>query len=400
MSITANFSWRSQSSQSYGVPAIILLALFIATNYTYSYSNAVVLGFSDVIDYVRIATTHREFDFYQLSQTIPVHRLERWPIHYLLGRFANASGIDIWNVYRSSVIICMLLVFLMIGRLNCKPAQKLAFFALVLLSPYAFRQYYAVPGMLSDCIFYTSIVGMSVGFSKRHLGWIGLSLLAACLARQTGAILIVVVALYCWVQGLKRIPSALVLVMGVSAFLSIRVFTELTFAPASNEYIAKHILGIYYWLIGLPQFGGGPRWSDLFQFLGRYCLMLLSISPLLILVYRLQDRKMWMYVLFFFMLHSQPLMGGPFISGSNVDRLAIYGLPFLAILLLNDDWEKHDLKIFMGLLFLESLLPQFSIFHGIPAGSYLFLAAVLVTSLISIKQWRSQRISHGMPSII
>lgn len=107
-----------------------------------------------------------------------------------------------------------------------------------------------------------------------------------------------------------------------------------------------------------------------------------------------------MYVLFFFMLHSQPLMGGPFISGSNVDRLAIYGLPFLAILLLNDDWEKNDLKIFMGLLFLESLLPQFSIFHGIPAGSYLFLAVVLVTSLISIKQWRSQRISHGLPIII
>lgn len=279
MSITANYSWRSRLSQSYWVPATILLTLFIATNYTYTYSNAIILGFSDVIDYVRIATTYIEFDFYQLSQTIPVHRLERWLVHFLLGSFAKVIGIDIWEAYRYSVIICMLLVLVMIGQLNCKSAQKLAFLALVLLSPYAFRQYYAVPGMLSDCIFYTSIVGMSVGFSKRHLGWIGLGLLVACLARQTGAILILVVALYCWVEGLKRIPSALVLVMGMSAFLSIRVFTELTFAPASNEYIAKHVLGVYYWLIGLPQFGGGPRWSDLFQFLGRYCLMLLSISP-------------------------------------------------------------------------------------------------------------------------
>ena len=383
MPITANFSWRSQLSQSYVVPAILLLVLFIATNYTYTYSDAVVLGFSDVIDYVRIASTHEEFDFHLLSQMVPIHRLERWPVHYLLGSFANASGIDIWNLYRFGVISCMLLVMTMIGQLDCKPVQKLAFFSLVLLSPYAFRQYYAVPGMLSDCIFYTSVVGIAVGFSKRHLGWIALSLLVACLVRQTGAILILVVAFYCWIEGFKRLNSMLVVAMGIGTFLFIRVLTELTFAPASNEYIAMHTLGIYYWLIGLPQFGGGPLWSDFFQFLGRYCLMLLSLSPLLILVYRLQSKKTWMYVIFFFMLHSQPLMGGPFISGSNIDRLTIYGLPFLALLLLFGSYELKLVGLFIALIFAESLLPNFSILRGIPYPRAFFVTLVVITATIS-----------------
>jgi hypothetical protein len=237
--------------------------------------------------------------------------------------------------------------------------------------------------MLSDCIFYSAIVGMAVGFSKRHLGWIALSLLVACLARQTGAILILVVAFYCWVEGLKRINSMLVVAMGIGTFLFIRVLTELTFAPASNEYIAMHTLGIYYWLIGLPQFGGGPHWSDFFQFLGRYCLMLLSLSPLLILVYRLQSKKTWMYVIFFFMLHSQPLMGGPFISGSNIDRLTIYGLPFLALLLLFGSHELKLVGLFIALIFAESLLPNFSILRGMPYPRAFFVTLVVITAIIS-----------------
>jgi hypothetical protein len=96
-----------------------------------------------------------------------------------------------------------------------------------------------------------------------------------------------------------------------------------------------------------------------------------------------------MYVVFFFMLHSQPLLAGPEVSGSNVDRLAIYGLPFLAVLLLSSSWSVNALLLFITLLFFESLLPQFSLLHGVFGGRYLFLSTVLISSLISIWYWRT-----------
>jgi hypothetical protein len=72
-----------------------------------------------------------------------------------------------------------------------------------------------------------------------------------------------------------------------------------------------------------------------------------------------------------------------------VDRLAIYGLPFLGLLLLFSSWSVSALLLFITLLFFESLLPQFSLLHGVFGGRYLFLSTVLISSLISIWYWRT-----------
>ena len=99
-----------------------------------------------------------------------------------------------------------------------------------------------------------------------------------------------------------------------------------------------------------------------------------------------------MYVAFFFFLHTQPLLAGPAVSGSNVDRLAIYGLPFLALLLITGNNQFKWVGLFIALVFLESLLPNFSILYGVIQPRIFFVSIVLLVTLISL--WiRKDRLS-------
>ena len=114
--------------------------------------------------------------------------------------------------------------------------------------------------------------------------------------------------------------------------------------------------------------------------------MLITLSPILLLINRIDRLTIqdWMYVAFFFFLHTQPLMAGPSVSGGNVDRLAIYGLPFLALLLLDGSNQVKLVGVFIGLIFLESLLPNFSILYGMAYPRIFFVSLVLLVSLISL----------------
>ena len=138
-----------------------------------------------------------------------------------------------------------------------------------------------------------------------------------------------------------------------------------------------HTLGIFFWLTE------NPRWLDLIDFLGRYGLMLMTLSPMLLLINRLNYSD-WMYVAFFFFLHTQPLLAGPAVSGSNVDRLAIYGLPFLSLLLIDGSNQVKWVGLFICLIFLESLLPNFSILYGIAQPRTFFVITILIATLITL----------------
>jgi hypothetical protein len=231
--------------------------------------------------------------------------------------------------------------------------------------------------MLSDCLFYVSIIGCAVGMWSARWRLILISLCCACFVRQTGILLLPILAIYCFVEKVDLKIFFVAMSFGLGSFLLSKLAGHLVFTSVPGGYVAMHTLGIFFWIQESPQ------WIDLIDFLGRYCLMLLSLSPILLLANRL-SRRDWMYAAFFFFLHTQPLLAGPSVSGSNVDRLAIYSLPFLAILLVEGSNQAKLVSIFIALVFVESLLPNFSFLHGMAHPHIFFVGVVLLVSLISL----------------
>jgi len=362
---------------AYAFLALLLSAVFLLTAYPFTYEQAITRGFSDVIDYMAVANAPDLASIHQFSLTHAMHRLERWPLHFLMGRLSFSSSINVWEVERLFVLLGMGITLVLIGSLRAGLWQKLAVYSLLIFSPYAFRQYYAVPGMLSDCFFYVAIVGLAVGMWKKQWVLIALSIGFACFIRQTGVLLLPLIAIFCFIEKDSYQKGIIVIVLGILSFGVSKVLSFLVFEPVSGSYVAIHTLGIFFWLFENPQ------WHDLVDFLGRYGLMLMTLSPMLLLINRLNYRD-WMYVAFFFCLHTQPLLAGPVVSGSNVDRLAIYGLPFLGLLLIDGSNQVKWVGLFIALIFLESLLPNFSILHDISHPRYVFVFMVLCSSLISI----------------
>jgi len=309
-----------------------------------------------------------------------MHRLERWPLHFLMGRLASLFSINVWEVERVFVLFGMGATLVLIGSLRAGLWQKIAIYSLLIFSPYAFRQYYAVPGMLSDCFFYVAIVGLAVGMWKKQWVLIALSICCACFIRQTGILLLPLIAIFCFIEKDRYQKGSTVIGLGIISFGVSKLLSFLVFEPVSGGYVAMHTLGFIFW------FSENPQWLDLIDFLGRYGLMLLTLSPILLLINRIDRLSVrdWMYVTFFFFLHSQPLMAGPSVSGGNVDRLAIYGLPFLGLLLVAGSNQRKFIGIFIALVFLESLLPNFSILYGVTQPRIFFVSIVLLATLISL----------------
>jgi hypothetical protein len=364
-------------SSPYYFYALLLIVIFLLTANPFTYEQAITRGFSDVIDYMTVANSPTIASLADLSLTHAMHRLERWPLHFLMGAMSREIGIDVWDLERVFVILAMAIILFLVNSLRAGLWQKLALFKLLIFSPYTFRQYYAVPGMLSDCLFYVSIIGLAVGMWSARWRLILISLCCACFVRQTGVLLLPILAIYCFVEKVDLKKSLVAMALGLCSFLLSKLAGHLVFTSVPEGYVAMHTLGIFFWIQQSPQ------WIDLIDFLGRYSLMLMSLSPILLLANRLSKRD-WMYVAFFFFLHTQPILAGPSVSGSNVDRLAIYGLPFLALLLIDGSNQAKLVGIFIALVFVESLLPNFSILHGMAHPHIYFISVVLLASLISL----------------
>lgn len=375
----------SRQSATFFLLALSLSLLFVWTAHPFTYEQAVVWGFPDVIEYMAVATAPNFESLHNLSLAHAMHRLERWPLHFVVGRLAIALDGNVWELERVFVLLGMGLVYLLIASLRTGLGQKIAMFALLIFCPYTFRQYYAIPGMLSDCFFYVAILGLAVGMWKKQWLLLTFSLCCACFLRQTGALLLPIVLIYCWIDKVHLAKAVSVLSLGCAAFGLSKLLSVWAFVPISGGYVAMHMLGFFFWM------AHNPQWLDFVDFLGRYVLMLFSLSPLLLLVHRLSGRD-WMFIDFFFFLHTQPLLAGPEVSGSNVDRLAIYGLPFLALLLIEGSQQMRLVCLFVVLMFIESLLPNFSILRGIINPRIYFVSAVLLVASISLwSQWRRWR---------
>ena len=369
----------------YWLYSSILLAIFITTSAPYDYLMSITQGFVDVNSYLKIAQTQDYNAFYLLSQDIQLHHLERWPIHVLVGKITSLSKWDIWVVYKSVIFLCLFLATILIANLKCSTTQKLAYLTLVIFNPYTFRIYYGVPAMLTDCIFYVCIIGFSVAIINHHFFLITLFALFACLSRQTGVMLIPILLVYAYQ---KKIPFAYIsasLISVVLGFFFIKYSTYLLFQPTENAYFSRVLLGGFYWAMGTPHL------SEFFDFIGRFILMILTLTPLLIIVNKVKKSD-WFYILGFCLILLQPLLGGPIITGGNIDRLAIYGLPILGLILINQPISQKQLVLFIALVIACSFHPHLTVLQKLDFNREAYIFLVLIAAFISCAIWIKKNI--------
>jgi len=353
--------------------------LFIATSHVFTYSEAIVNGFSDIETYYFVA--QNGFDGNAIPN-FPQHHLERWGINVFIGYISSTLNLDLWNVYKSGVILCLLISVLLIQSLNWSDIQKIAALILVIYNPYSFRLYYSAPGMISDCLFYTSILALVVGILNRSNLLIILAITISAIARQTSLILIpilIILHLYNHIS----LKLALILSIEISGIFVLNKFlTQHFFGESVGGYFVQHAFGLYFWIKECFFRGSIVEPKVVFDFFARYLFFLIGLIPLILVL----GKKYWYYSVFilsFFILHTQPLAGGPLLTSGNIQRLSAYGIPFLLPLLTAGNCKKRY-YIFSVIYVIMSFHHNFSILYYTSGKFYIFGTIVIIGAAISL----------------
>lgn len=357
----------------YYSPVIILI--FFITGRTFTYDEAIILGFTDLQYYYQIAKNL--FNVQEL-RGIPLHHLERWAFHNISGYISLIFKVDLWTIYKMIVIICIIVLVILINLLKCSEINKIAIFIFMLFNPYTFRLYWAAPGTINDCIYYTSIVGFILSIIDKRVYLFVSSIIIASLARQT-IILCLPILLILYVNNKL---SRKLFILGTSLIIVFYIgnsqFSKYIFNIDSGDgYVSSHIFNYYEWFMGSISF------EEIFAFYGRYAIIIILIMPLLLLTNKSIISNNKIYLLSFFIMQSQPLLiSGP-MTGGNIQRLCAFAYPLMIPLLLKET-EAKIVLLFSLLVFMYSLHHNYTEMALIPSARYIYLLFVMISGLISL----------------
>ena len=114
---------------------------------------------------------------------------ERWPVHWVVGSAADATGVGLETAYRVASIatvsaVVVLLHLLLVGAGLSAGAYAVCL-GVALASAYPFRYWLAAPGMVADAVFGLGLAIALLGLQRRRLALVVAGLAAATAARQT-----------------------------------------------------------------------------------------------------------------------------------------------------------------------------------------------------------------------
>lgn len=271
-------------------------------------------------------------------ENIARHHAQRffWP--WIVGTLSKFFAVDLEIVYH--VFLVFFYAFLIVVfrdfliRENRQSGELWFFCALLSLNPYFFRYYWIVPGMLPDVAFMAMAVAAAYfALVRRHFLFV-LCFAIALLSRQTALFLLPGFIYLFFIRESSRwrvlgksflLGAGFLLVYGfINLFArkfsigdrNLEIFLSLYFYLSSSEASLMAIGELVFRVIL-------PISTSLFIALG----VLRGKRKL-----RLNSEQIFLLVLALGIL-SQPILGGPQVTGKNASRLAVYALPFFVILL-------------------------------------------------------------------
>jgi hypothetical protein len=253
---------------------------------------------------------------------------ERFPVHWLVGTFADATGLSLENAYRVASVLTVALVLtvthLTLARLRLPTAAYAIALGALAASAYPLHYLLAAPGMVSDAVFLLGLALVLYGFVRGRLMIVLAGLVVALLGRQTAVPVALAAAVWAaaapaWRHARWRVAAACALVPGV-LYLVLRVVADDFAIPHVGPVDEMTVIGYLK----------GP---DLFvEHVGRI-LIGIVVPAALVLGAWLRTRAPLPRgaLLLAAVIVAQPLVLGPSSTGDNEPRLAALAAPALAL---------------------------------------------------------------------
>jgi hypothetical protein len=269
---------------------------------------------------------------------------QRAAIPYLIGAFSSLTRISVVTCFKGCLIFLILAIVFLFTRLLSelslpKSAENILLLFFV-FSPYTFRYYIAIPFMLTALAFQLGLAIVVLGLFKQRPWFTLLGFLLASLSRQTA--LLVIPFVLGWVylvwpeseplagKQRKTLFSIAIVIVGILVYKGSGVLAALYAQPSVNVH---HLTAFFDWA------------ATSFDLKALSIFLVRGLVPFVIpvcFVFGLlfgcslkkwegpEKKKVFLLLGSVILICSQPILGGPVLTGSGITRLVTLAMiPFL-----------------------------------------------------------------------
>jgi hypothetical protein len=364
-------------NKKYIAYVLILFILFITTQNFYTIQQSLGLGYSDIKNYLLIAQYKSNNEVFN---KIPIHHLERWPIHYLIGNISRLLNIKIHITYLIFQLISLIIIIILVNEIRITLIKKLCIISLLMFNPYLYRLYFCIPEMITDTFFIVGGTAYIIGLIKNNKIYMYLGLFILFISRQTSYIMIPIIFIlfyYKYINFKNLIQQIIFLIFGI---MLIKIST--TFFYNNNNINNKYIL--YHLKEGWINLGNQILYNkEVSLFIIKYIIFIITILPLLILIEKKDYIQNKIWFLFLILINLQPLIGGPLITSGNIQRLSALGIFFIIPIIINSNVNNKKYILFIILSIITSFHHKFSKLYFI-TNSKIYYEYILVILIILV----------------
>ena len=384
---------RSKDSQSFWIPhhpvdlqnsgsgnylfCLLLLLLLFATNRSPDQS---LIEFAGMDSYSYIAIAQAFPHLPSAALRIPFHHAQREAIPYLVGAISSLTKLSVGTWFFVVVFFLILTIVFLFARLLSELSLPKGGINILLLffvlSPYTFRFYIALPFVLTDLSFQLGLVIVAIGLFKQR-PWLTLSgFLLASLSRQTALLIIPLIlgwAYFVWPEA-KPLSSKLrkafftiaVLTVGILVYKGAGKLASIYAQPNINE---AHLVGLLNW----TSTSFNPKELSIFL-LRAFVPFVIPVCFILALLFRYRPKKWFgpeitkviLLLGTVILICSQPILGGPMITGANLTRLNNLAIvPLLIAIGVILKWLKVEEELFDSVFPCACLFSCVGSFHHV-----------------------------------
>jgi hypothetical protein len=360
--------------KEYKFIGLLLMLISIVTQNYFTIQESLDSGFTDIKSYLIISEYN--FSSEQINH-IPTHHLERWLIHYIIGRFSVFFNLNIHYTYLAFVIISLILVYKIIEKIETSNVIKISILTFLIFNPYLYRLYLCNPEMISDALFILGSLTWTIGIYQKNKKFIYLGLLVLAISRQTSYLIIPIIFILLYYKKINLKLFIGQILFFVIIIFAIKLTTKiLYYNHISDNYILYHLKDGW---INIKNKIIYKKELSLFSL--RYIILIITIFPIFFMINKYNLRKNIIWIFIFFIINLQPIIAGPFITSGNIQRLAALGIPFLIPIIINSNLNKLHYYIFIILCCISSLHHKFSILYFI-SNANLYFESILIGILI------------------